>query len=202
MASRDNAYSRFIRLAKIVLPLAALGLLSTLFLLSTRPEGDGGLPYADIDLDEMAREGRISAPNYAGVTSDGTAIALKAETARLDPDSPDKGAAQAIVARLDLPDGSHTDIVAAEGAIDTGAERAVLGGGVTLTNSTGYRVTADRLTAALDHTNVVADTPVEATGPLGRLNAGAMELTESTDPPGRYVAVFKNGVKLVYDPQK
>ncbi|HDR29767.1 MAG TPA: hypothetical protein ENN83_14595, partial [Rhodovulum sp.] len=63
MASHDNAYSRFIALAKIVLPLAALGILSTLFLISRdTPSGDD-LPYSRVAVDELIREQRIGAPN-------------------------------------------------------------------------------------------------------------------------------------------
>ncbi|TCP40217.1 hypothetical protein [Rhodovulum marinum] len=201
MASYDNAYSRFIALAKIVLPLAALGLLSTLFLISRGPGTGDDLPYAQVDVDELLREQRIGAPNYAGVTRDGTAIALRADTARPDPATPGRTAADHVRARLDMPDGSHADIAAERGIVDSDAEIALLEGSARIDTSTGYRVRAETLSSALGKTEVLAEGPVEADGPPGRIEAGAMRL--STDPGNedRYVLVFKDGVKLVYDPE-
>ncbi|GAA0296584.1 hypothetical protein [Rhodovulum strictum] len=202
MASYDNAYSRFIALARIVLPLAALGILSTLFLFSRdTPSGDE-LPYSQVDVDELIREQRIGTPNYAGVTQDGTAIAFRAETARPDPDISGRASAEAMRARLDMPDGSHADIAARRGIVDTGAGVAVLDGAAQIDTSTGYTVRAMRLTAALERTDVLGEGPVTAEGPPGRIEAGAMQL--STDPGNedRYVLVFKDGVRLVYDPER
>ncbi|SIO48887.1 lipopolysaccharide export system protein LptC [Rhodovulum sp. ES.010] len=200
MASWDNTYSRFIALAKIVLPLAALGLLSTLFLISRGPGGGEDLPYAQVEIDELLREQRIGAPTYAGVTRDGTAIAVTAETARPDAEAPGRATAQRMRARLDLPDGSHADISAAQGTIDTAAQTAILDGRARIETSTGYQVRAARITSALGRTEVIADGPVDADGPPGRIDAGAMELTAAPGAETRYVLVFKDGVKLVYDP--
>jgi len=201
MAAYDNAYSRFIALAKIVLPLAALGILSTLFLISRGPGTGEDLPFASVDVDQLVREQRIGAPNYAGVTRDGTAIAVRAETAHPDPDMLGRASADEMRARLDMPDGSQADIAATRGIIDTGADMAVLDGDARIDTSTGYRVRADTLTASLGETDVVAEGPVTAEGPPGRIEAGAMRLSADPGNEGRYVLVFKDGVKLVYDPE-
>lgn len=200
MASRDNAYSRFIALARIVLPLAALGLLSTLFLLSRGTGPGADLPYARVDVEELIREQRIGAPKYAGVTADGTAIAVTADTARPRAGEEGQATAETLRARLDLPDGSHTDIVAATGAVDMQAGQAVLAGGVEIETSTGYRVETERLTTELNATHVVTEGGVEAEGPPGRITAGRMRLDADPAAPGRYLLVFNGGVKLVYEP--
>ncbi|MBK5932911.1 lipopolysaccharide export system protein LptC [Rhodovulum imhoffii] len=198
MASPDNTYSRFVALAKILLPLAALALLSTLFLLPGIGKDSGGLPYAQVEIEDLARRPRISDPSYAGVTTDGTEISLSAETAR-----PRSGAAQStaesLAVRLDLPDGSHVTVTAPSGVLDPAAGRAVLKGGVRVTTSTGYLLRTEMLENDLTRTALWADVRVSGEGPAGRLEAGAMELTRSED--AGYVLVFKRGVKLVYDPQ-
>ena len=201
MAAYDNAYSRFIALAKIVLPLAALGLLSTLFLFSRNIDPTQSIPYAKVDVEQLAREQRITAPNYTGVTADGTAISVAAKTAHPDVADRDRATAVTLTAQLDFQDGSHTEISAAEGQIDTAAGQAVLEGGVLVTTSTGYRITTESLTTALDRTFVSTAGAVTAQGPLGQLDAGQMQLEETGDVPGQYLLVFKNGVKLVYDPE-
>jgi lipopolysaccharide export system protein LptC len=200
MPARDNAYTRFITLAKIGLPLAALALLSTLFLISRNIEPTETLPYSSVDVEELVREPRVTAPNYSGVTTDGTAIAVQAETARPDPENPDRASAEVLAARLEFADGSSADITSAEGAVDTDAGLAYLEGGVVIDTSTGYHITTEALTTALERTSVVTESTVEATGPLGRLTAGRMQIDEDEEAPGQYVLVFKDGVKLVYEP--
>ncbi|RBO53623.1 hypothetical protein DSD19_07295 [Rhodovulum sp. BSW8] len=204
MRSYDNAYSRFIAAAKIVFPLAALGLLSTLFLIS-RDHGSAGtgdgLPYAKVEIDDLLRQQRLGAPNYAGVTRDGTAISMRADSARSDPDRPGRGEAQAMQARLTLPDGSSAEIEADTGSIDTSDQVAVLEGDARISTSTGYTIETDRLRSAFADTNVEADGPVTANGPPGRIEAGSMTLSADPADKGRYLLVFKDGVRLIYEPE-
>ncbi|SMX46807.1 LPS export ABC transporter periplasmic protein LptC [Actibacterium lipolyticum] len=200
MASFDNTYSRFIALAKIVLPLAALALLSTLFLFSRDVDPTRSIPYSNVDVEQLVREQRVNAPHYSGVTSDGTAISVSAESAIPELGNPERASATAMTARLDFANGGHTDIQSASGQIDTGAGNAVLDGGVIIDTSDGYHITTNKLTTALDQTSVVTDSTINATGPLGTLTAGQMELNQTNGENGGYLLVFKQGVKLVYDP--
>ena len=48
MAARDNVHSRVVFWLKIILPLLALAILSTLFLFSRRIDTDQALPYAEV----------------------------------------------------------------------------------------------------------------------------------------------------------
>jgi lipopolysaccharide export system protein LptC len=66
----DNTHSRMVAWAKIVLPLFALVLLSVLFLFSGKADLTDALPYAQADIDELAREQRLGAPEFAGLTRD------------------------------------------------------------------------------------------------------------------------------------
>ncbi len=202
MVASDNSYSRFIAAVKIVLPLAALALLSTLFLFSRTIDPTQAIPYSKVDVDQIVREQRVSAPNYTSVTKDGTAIAVTARTARPDITNPDRAEATDLTARLEFTDGTDVRITSDQGEIDTGKGFAVLDGDVVIDTSTGYHITTERLTTALDQTSVVADTTINADGPLGKLTAGHMTLEEDTDAPGQYLLVFKDRVKLIYDPQE
>lgn len=201
MPAFDKAYSRFITLAKVVLPLAALVLLSTLFLISRRIDPTGSIPNSEVDLERLAREQRITAPHYTGVTADGTAISVKAGKAQPSPDTPDKASASDLVARLEFPDGTHAEITSDRGVVDGGADEARLSGAVTIRTSAGYRITTENVTTGLSQTRVVADDIVTASGPLGELTAGRLEITAGDEGRDDYVLVFKGGVKLVYRPE-
>jgi len=86
MATRDNAYSRFVQWAKILFPLIALGLLSTMFLFSRNVDPSNAIPFADIDVEQIARDQQLSSPRFSGTTSGGASIIVDAETAMPDYD--------------------------------------------------------------------------------------------------------------------
>ena len=65
MARRDR-HTRIVGWLKIGLPLAALAILSTLFLLSRRIEPADDLPFAQVELEDRARRQQI--PHDARVT--------------------------------------------------------------------------------------------------------------------------------------
>jgi len=199
MAAHDNIHSRLVAWLKVILPLAALALLSTLFLVSRGIAPEDALPYSEVDVEELAREPRLTAPRYAGVTLDGAALSVTAEVARPDTAEAGGASATALTARLETPDGVTTDIAASDGRIDTAAGLLTLTGDVRIAASSGYAITTGEMTAALDRTLLSAPGTVAATAPMGRIDAGAMQLTSQGDD---YVLVFKGGVKLVYEPRK
>ncbi|MGB8812416.1 MAG: LPS export ABC transporter periplasmic protein LptC [Paracoccaceae bacterium] len=202
MTLRDNLHSKTVAWLKILLPLAALIILSTLFLVSRTIDPSDAIPYADVDVADRVREPRMTAPTYAGVTADGASLTVTADQAR--PDAGDGAGSTATALRADLqtPDGATTAITAADGRLDTAARLFTLSGGVKITTSSGYAITADTLTTALDQTEVISNSAVTAIGPLGQISAGSMVLTEDATIPGSYDLVFKNHVKLIYQPQK
>ncbi len=200
MARYDNAYSRLVAWLKILLPLLALAILSTLFLLSRRVDPEDGIPYASVDLEELAREPRLTAPHFAGVTADGAALTVTAGIAYPDGTDPGRISALDVVATIES-DTLTAEITAAAGAIDPATSQMTLSGGVRIETSAGYRLTTDHLTSALQKTRIETDAAVSAEAPMGRIVAGGM-LLRALDPEGKtHVLVFNGGVKLIYLPQ-
>jgi lipopolysaccharide export system protein LptC len=200
MATIDrDLHSRVVAWAKILLPLAALAVLSTLFLFARAIDPEDAIPYATVDVEERIREPRMTAPTYSGVTSDGASLSVQAAEAR--PGSADGAAtAQSLVARLQTPDGALTDMVAASGALDSAAGLLSLIGDVRITTSTGYVVESQAMTARLDRTGLTSPGDIHATGPMGTITATGMSLEQATTP-GDYVLVFKGRVRLIYTPE-
>ncbi len=201
MIAYDNNYSRFVAYTKVILPIIALGILSTLFLFSRNIDPTQSIPFADIDVEQLAREQRIGAPNYAGVTEDGSAISITATTAR-----PLEGNAQVIAATdvttiIEDATGGRIDISASSGRIDSAQQQVTLDGGVQILTSTGFIINTSGLTAALDVTAIASDGHITATGPLGSLTAGQMVLEKQNNTDDTHLLVFKGGVKLIYDPK-
>ena len=82
MASSLNRYSQWVFWLKIILPIVALAVLSTLFLFARKVEFDGSLPYAEGEVNDLANDPRLTAPEYAGITNDGVAIRVAAKTVK------------------------------------------------------------------------------------------------------------------------
>lgn len=202
MPARDNRYSRFVALAKIALPLAALALLSSLFLFSRSINPDRAIPYAEVDVAELARNQGVSKPSYSAMTRDGAAISVTAESARPDSGGSGRANAEMLRARIDAPDGTRFDISSGEGIIDTAANQVELRSAASITSSDGLVIRSDRLTAATGRTEVVSPGPVEADGPFGTLRAGRMKLTRDSAQEAGYVVVFEGGVRLTYAPDR
>ena len=197
--ARADTHTRVVGWLKVALPLTALAILSTLFLVARRIDPEAALPYAEVDVEDLAREPRMTAPTYAGTTSDGSALTLSADEARPSSDGAPAEAA-ALRLNLDTPDGARTDLVAAEARMDPVAREVVLSGGVVVTTSSGYRLETAEMAARLDRTGLESRAPVTATGPAGDIRADRMVLSQDAQTPGAYVLVFNGGVRLVYQP--
>lgn len=197
--ARVDAHTRVVGWLKVALPLAALAILSTLFMVADQIDPEDALPYAEVDVEDLAREPRMTAPTYAGTTSDGAALTLSAAEAR---PAAQGVAASADAMRLELitPDGGETELVAATAILDETARQMLLSGGVTVTTSTGYRLETAEVAAKLDRSGLESRTPVTATGPAGTIRADGMVLGQDNQTPGAYVLVFKGAVRLVYQP--
>ncbi len=183
---------------KVLLPLAALVLLSTLFLIARSPSRVVEIPFAEIE--EIAREQRVGAPRFSGTAKNGAAIAISADTIRPMVDVPDRFAIEEPRAEIDLPKGVRIEIRAGTGEIDSAARTARLDGLARLSTSDGYEMETAGLLADLDAGRVTSLGPLEVHAPFGELVAQQMEVT--TDPNGANPrTLFSGGVRLLYRPE-
>jgi lipopolysaccharide export system protein LptC len=200
MATADR-YSRLVLWLKVALPLVALAILSTLFFVAETLDPDAAIPYAKVDVERILREQGVTKPTFGGVTSNGVAISLSAASVRPEPEDRNQLTGTALEATLDLPQGGSIRIESPIGIVNADTEMAVLQGGATLKSSTGYVVEASEIAASLASASVTASSTVTAVGPPGEITAGQMALVQTQDPTESYLLVFKDGVRLLYQPQ-
>jgi lipopolysaccharide export system protein LptC len=201
MALTEDSYSRLIVWLKIGLPLIALGILSTLFFLARAPNIERAIPYAEVDLEALAREPRITEPDFSGVTPDGVAISLKARSAQPDPDDPSRFLANGMEGEVEATDGSRLRMSSVGGVVDTGAGTALLSGDVLVETSTGYAVRTEELVARLNSTRTESTGPVDVMAPFGHMTAGRLIVTRDAENSETHLLVFTDGVDLIYDPE-
>jgi lipopolysaccharide export system protein LptC len=196
----DNTYSRVVAGIKTLLPLAALGLLSTLFLISDPVDPTAPVPTAPPNLEERARELGATAPSFAGVTDTGDEIVFRAAKARPFPRQPDRVLADDVTAGIRLSGGAGISIRADTADFDSAGRIAGLRGEVLIATTTGYRIETDRLDTHLDRLLATTPGPVSVASPLGNFTAGRMRL-HAPGPGGAAELLFSEGVKLIYRPK-
>lgn len=204
MANYEDAYSRLISWLKITLPLIALAILSTMFLVSRAIDPSQPIRFADVDVEALAREQIIGGPTFSGVTIDGAAITVSAASAKPDSNGPEGITAKDLRASIVTPDGIEILITARFGKIDPVSRIAELVDDVILETSTGYLIQTGRIVTSLAATEIFSGGTITASGPLGQITAGQMVLRQKNDRESKstYELVFKNGVKLIYDPKQ
>lgn len=194
-----DRYSRMIACLKVLLPLIALAMLSTLFLLSRTVDTTGNIPFAEAEIQERLREQKVTGPFFSGFTEGGVQISFSAGqmgTGHADGTT----TATDMSAQIDLASGSRIEFLADTGSISLVDNTSVLSGNVLITTSSGYKINSDRLVSAMSSLKIESPDEVLATGPLGTLRAGSMVL-ETPENTENAQLIFTNGVKLIYDPK-
>ncbi|ABF62759.1 LPS export ABC transporter periplasmic protein LptC [Rhodobacteraceae bacterium R_SAG7] len=195
-----DRYSRVVSYLKVALPLTALALLSTLFLISHNINTDPSIPFAEIELENRLRGQQVTAPFFTGTTATGQEITIAATKAL--PGGDGEGAsASDLEAEILTTEGRRILLLSDRGSIRPDQDLAVLVGNVRIITADGTRVESERLNAELSGLQVVSPGPVTAQGPMGDFSAGTMRIfTDSKNAPVHIE--FTEGVKLVYDPAK
>jgi lipopolysaccharide export system protein LptC len=148
----------------------------------------------------MARDQRISAPRFSGVTEDGAVIAISAQSAKPVIGQPETFSIDRVVARMDNPDGSSVDITATNGEVNGLANKARFYGLARMETSGGYQMETNALTAELDTGIITSDGLIEIHAPFGELTAGKVTVQVTAEEVGQQI-LFTQGVRLIYRPQ-
>ena len=198
MARGEGTYSQVIAWLKILLPLAALTMLSTLFLLSRSREAVMDVPFAEVLRKGETASEQVGAPYFAGTTARGEMLTMTARSARPDGDGVIE--ADELEAQLRLRGGGQIRLDATRAVLRNGSQQVELAEGVRVESTTGYVLQTDALVSALDQIAAESRGAVTGTGPIGRLEAGKLKI-EPIGETGDVHLLFTDGVKLVYDPQ-
>jgi len=198
MAILDNRYSQFVALAKILLPILGLGLLSSLFLLSNRSVEIGDLPYSEVELEEIVESQSILSPRYQTILKNGTAVDVQAVTARPLLSAPGRNyRALEVTGTLRSQSGTLIEFDTGTADIDQTSKMATARDGLRIVHSAGYTMTARGGTTRFDGTEAVSEGDVVVKGEDLTLTAGRAELRTNPDT-GEQVITFSQGVRVLY----
>jgi len=206
MRREIGLYSRIVQWAKIALPVLALGLFSSVFLISEDDVFEGtGIVFSEADLSALGDGIQIKSPRFTGVTEAGDKFLLTANSANPDSTKPSRVDLKDIAATLDLTNGESVDLTAGRGALVITAQELNLLEGITIVTSEGFRGKLSVATADLRKGEVRSDAPVEVTGPMGQITAGGLKFETVFAGDGKTVQNqllrFKNEVKVIFHPE-
>ena len=200
MATDTNFHTWVVGWLKIILPLGALALLSTLFLFARSPANQQQtIPIAQIE--EIAKEQQITAPQFSGITDDGSVIAVQARNAKPDAGNPKVLLVDSLSLDMNAADGTDLQITSGTSIIDSDAQTARLEGLSRVITSSGYTMETNGISADLQTGEIVSDGQLAIQAPFGDLTAGKVRISVSADGTGQQM-VFTQGVRLLYTPQQ
>lgn len=192
-----DGYSRIVALLRVILPLAALALLSTLFLLPRNRDPVAAVPFAQGEISKRVKGEQVTGPFFSGTTTGGDRVSVTAVSMRTGRNMVNE--VDDLTLQIDLVSGTRINLMSDQGQFDMTHAMSELTGNVIITTSNGIEMKTDSLIADLD--NLTVEAPfTTATGPLGRLESGQMRM-EQRGPAHDTHFVFTESVKLIYDPK-
>ncbi|MEO0358986.1 MAG: LPS export ABC transporter periplasmic protein LptC [Pseudomonadota bacterium] len=190
----QDGYSTFIAWAKAGLYVGALMLLSTLFLFSSRVDVTDSVIYADLNVDDIIREQRISNPEISTTLDSGTSIRVTAGSAQ-----PDEDTSQVILSKIDAvvtdPNAGTISVVAGQGTVIQDQQTVVFSEMVELHAMGDVVAHSTSMILNIADATFQSDGAVTVAGPFGTFDAGHMIVQRSADT---FDLSFTGGVQLVY----
>jgi lipopolysaccharide export system protein LptC len=198
--ARIDRRSRMVRQLKIVLAIAAILLVGTIFMF-------GRERAVVFDAEQAANLALLGAglkldnPRFSGVTEDGDPFVVTADWALPDGATPDRVDLEMPVGELHLPDERVVTVRAAAGELFRSDDRLNLMGDVIFETSDGFRARMPRIELDLASKVAVAPARLRATSPRGSIEADRMRMVRGAEP-GSSTVRFEGDVRVNWQPEK
>jgi len=199
MARGVDTYSRMVAWLKILLPLLALAVLGTVFLVNSDNSFDSGFTFSKADLDTLEAGSFLAQPQIDGVTAKGEPFHLTAELITPKADDQNLVTITALSGNFAFVSGGWITLEADTALMDIGAQTLVFENGGRMESSDGSVAQVDTLLVFLT-SGEINGSGIEANGPLGTISADSYRI-DATEGENR-VLWFENNVRMRYDLQK
>jgi lipopolysaccharide export system protein LptC len=200
---RVQAYSRIVAWMKVVLPLAAIAVISALYFASQK-ESDLTEIFTAEELLTLGSGMRLENPRFVGVTEQGEPFAIRAEWALPDSAMPRFIDLERPEGEIETSAGRTIAVQSETGRMHREEKVLVLKGVVVMDTSDGYHVETDEVEIDLEANTAVGPGPVRGTGPSGEIEAGSFRADAAPEnaegEAGGGTIWFENGVRLVFIP--
>ncbi|HYE00095.1 MAG TPA: LPS export ABC transporter periplasmic protein LptC [Alphaproteobacteria bacterium] len=188
-----RGYSRFVRILKVTLPLAALGLLGAVV---AWPQIGSDVPPPP-PVVAQAEGPTMTDPRFHGTDSRNRPFSVTAERAVQAVQAGSPVALEKPDAEVTLGDGTWVQVSARTGQFDQPNQMLRLDGDVTVFHDSGYQMQGEQLQVKLEEGRLWSDAPVRGQGPNGEIEAEGLQIVDR----GRTV-VFTGKSRLVLRPDE
>lgn len=193
----SRAYSRFVQLMKLLLPLIAV-LLIVAIIIWPHLRTDSkrfSIGFSNIELSEAKDPSMINA-RYIGTDSKNQPFSVTADIAKQTDDVTQSILLELPKADLTLSDGSWLVLTAQTGVYDRPGQYLELDGAVNLFHDSGYEMHTESAGIDLGHGSAEGHTPVQGHGPFGKISAEGFRLL---DKGKTIIFTGKSSAKLYLD---
>jgi lipopolysaccharide export system protein LptC len=200
MEQDPGLHTRAVAVLKVGLPLIAVALLFSVFLLRPSEDRGGEIIFSEADLDQLGQGLQISNPTFTGTTGAGDRFRFTADLVEPDAAPPTRASITHLDGEIDFEDGLRMEISAEGGDLEIPDQILDLAGSVKIRTSEGYDLQAERLSVDLAKGVIDGGGAVEGDGPLGRINSGTIHVAPTASGNDIRRFSFGNGVRVIYDP--
>ncbi len=194
---KARRHSILVRVLKVCLPLAALGLMS-LYFIPARLSFDVGGAQASLEgVTVDSGNLKMVNPKLSGVHPDYGRYKIRAETATQNVDNQHMVALNAISGSLVSPQGDTTRLEALSGVFDTKSKQLTFHEGVSIDGRAGLSVKLRSATVQFADQLIVSQEPVSMKFRGSRINADSVRLNT-----GKAHITFDGNVKLQLNPRQ
>ena len=190
-ALSPHRYSRFIRWMRVVLPMAAIGILALLAAWPRMEETFEILPKESV-LPQTVGKNELLNPRFESTDEKSQPYTVTAARALQDAHDPEAVLLDDPTADITLKDGTWIAARAQNGTYRQKEERLFLEGNVRLFHDQGYEIKTSALLVDLKKNDARSDRPVSGQGPAGTLDAAGFEARIDTER-----LIFTGPAKLV-----
>ncbi|MFK7764192.1 MAG: LPS export ABC transporter periplasmic protein LptC [Roseobacter sp.] len=194
---QPDRYSRMVAWLKVALPLLALGILSTLFMISRAVTPPTVVPFADTEVQERLTNQQITGPFFSGTSESGDEIAFVADKVTTPNGQIGTNKAQNVDVQIDLTSGTRIIVTADEADMNIAQDQTELIGNVVAVTTRDQVLQSERVLLRMSEIEMISPGDVTITGPFGNINAGAMHVF-TPDGETNSQILFTKGVKLLY----
>ncbi|MGQ0741680.1 MAG: LPS export ABC transporter periplasmic protein LptC [Alphaproteobacteria bacterium] len=189
---KAQRYTRFVRIMKRALPIAAAGIGAVLLVFALRPNEVSRFAMQIGEGAKLEFDLGMAKPRLTGTDQSGQPFTVTAESARQASDS-NRAMLKKVEADITLKDGTWINLVSDAGVVDPDARTLDLAGNISLFSDSGYEAHTPTASVNLKTGIVRGDRQVQVQGPLGTLTADRFEFHRA-----KKTLYFRGNVKSVF----
>ena len=197
---KKDFYSRVIQILKITLPIIAIIMLGTLFLLPDNRTKIQSYESIDQSTLKIVKKAGIDKPSFRGTLASGSNLELHASEIIPSDKKNNVIHINEIKARLEMNKNFGATAYAKKGLIDIEKQVAKLVEGVTIRGFNDIEIEATDLKVDYNKSIAKSNNPVFMNGEFGTIKAGAAKFYDKSNSLNiGYVLSFSNGVTMLYN---